>query len=365
MGKPSRDGFATIIVRPALCDHRANALNQRGPATMKFLRLFLAIAALMVGGLASAAASADEPMMGDGSVVRLLSNPVGTQSWPVYVMTHYGLDKKHGITLQIIPAAAIPMAISTFVSGGADVNLFQWPDLARVRQAGNDAIAVGPVLKLGADYILVPTNSTLKTVGDLKGKSLGVTTMTSVEWLVMQAVGVKIYHFDADKESDVHEAAVSLLGPMLEQGQVDAAHMFNNLTPAVLQNGKTKIMTKMDALVAQLGLPDTPFTLWGVKKAYAAEHASNVKAFLATYRDALVMMNTQDEPWLEHGKELGMNEAAIKDLEAEMRVDMMAKFTPSTEGDIRKVFETLLSVAGPDHLGVGELPAGFLTLDYQ
>ena len=325
----------------------------------------LGILGLTFAAALTAGAAAETPVMGDGGVVRVPINPVGTQSWPVYVMQKYGLDKKHGIELQILPTPNTQAQVSAIMADNADINVFQWPDIARMRKAGVDVIAIAPLLTLGSDYILTPPRSTLKTVGDLKGKVVGVTTTTSVEWLVMQAVGQKIYHFDVDTESTVQVAAVSVLAGLLEQGRLDAVHMYNVLTPAMVTTGKARIMTKMSALVAQLGLPTTPFTMWGVLTKYAAAHPQNVKAFVATYRDAVHLLDSDDAPWQVHGKELRMSDDAIKQLEAEMRVDVMSKFTPSTEADIRKVFEVLLATAGPEHLGVSVLPAGFVSLDYQ
>ena len=332
---------------------------------MSMKAVLIGFLAVLVIPATTAQAADTSPIMGDGGVVRLVSNPVGTNSWPVYVMKKYELDKKHGFTLQLVPAANNSFEVSAIVSGNADINPFQWPDIARMRKSGVDVIAIAPFLTLGADYILTPPNSTLKTVGDLKGKVLGVTTTTSVEWLVMQAVGQKIYHFDADTDSTVHEAAVSVLSGLLEQGKLDATHMFNNLEPALVTTGKARVMIRMKTLVAQLGLPDTPFTMWGALASYAKAHTSDVKAFVAAYRDAMEILDTDDAPWQVHGKELQMSDEAVRQLETEMRVDVTTKFTPETESDIRKVFEVLLATAGPEHLGVSELPAGFISLDYQ
>jgi hypothetical protein len=91
----------------------------------------------------------------------------------------------------------------------------------------------------------------------------------------------------------------------------------------------------------------------------------NVRAFLAAYRDSMTILNSDDNVWLEPGKELKMTEEAIASLRDETRADMWSEFKPTTEADIRKVFDVLRATAGPQLLGFSQLPDGFTTREYQ
>jgi len=312
--------------------------------------------------LAFAVAAAGE---GDGGTVRLVDNPYSTQSFARSVMQKSQLDKKHGFNLQIVQSANTTASITAFQAGGTDFGLFNWLDLARIRNAGMNVIGIGPFLQVGADYYVVPANSTMKNISDFKGKKIGVYSRTSINWVITVAAAQKVYQFDIQKDAFVQEGAANLVRALLEQGQLDAAHIFNNLTPDLLVTGKFRIMMQIKELVEQLGLPSSPFLLWAVDANYAAAHPGNVRAFLAAYREAVEILRTDDSAWLDHAKELQMTDPAIALLREEMRADTWSRFTPETPADIRKTFDVLLPIAGAKVMGMSELPNGIMTLEYQ
>src|SRR5262249_43497053 len=122
--------------------------------------------------------------MGDGSVLRLPTNDSSTQVWHLAAIRKHQLDKKYGFQLQIVPAATSQMAATIIQSGGAEIALSQFLDLPRMRKAGIKMIGVGPFLQWGADHFVVPINSTAKDLGDLKGKRIGVTSKTSLDYIL-------------------------------------------------------------------------------------------------------------------------------------------------------------------------------------
>jgi hypothetical protein len=60
-----------------------------------------------------------------------------------------------------------------------------------------------------------------------------------------------------------------------------------------------------------------------------------------------------------------LDEQGIVPFRDAARKDLMGKFSPTTEADIRKTFDVLLATAGSSVLGLSELPPGFMTLEYQ
>jgi NitT/TauT family transport system substrate-binding protein len=301
---------------------------------------------------------------GDGGKLRLLANPAGTNSFIPFVMKKYKLDAKYGFELQVVPAVNQQAMLTAVQAGGAEIGNVFWSDIARWRNAGVKVIGISPMLAW-ADFAVVPEASATRTFADLKGKKLGVTSRNSLNFQVMRAVAQRNFGFDLEKEAVIHEAAVSLLRGLIEQGQLDATEMFNSLAPAMFATGKFRPLAQVRELIVQLGLPDSPFLLYMCDQNYAAAHPANVRAYLAAYREALELLKTDDAVWLERGREMKLDEQGIVPFRDAARRDLMGKFSPTTEADIRKTFDVLLATAGSSVLGLSELPPGFMTLEYQ
>lgn len=321
----------------------------------------------LAGLLSSGASYADDKpsVIGDGTAVRLLYNETGTNSFVPFVIKKFSLDKKYGFELQPIPTTTTPAAITAIQGQSADVGTFGWNDVGRMINNNIKVVGVAPFLRWGADFIVVPTDSPIKTIGDLKGKKVGTGTKTALNWIVMNALAQKDYKVDVDKEATVHEAAPTLLRALIEQGQLDATHMFNSMTPGMVVTGKFRVLAKISDLVHQFGLTDTPFLLYAFDSRYIDAKPGNVKAFTAAYRDAIQILKTNDDVWIERGRQLEMTPEVAALFRTEGRTDIWAKFEPDTEANIRKVFETMLPIAGAESLGISVLPANFMSLAYQ
>ena len=92
---------------------------------------------------------------------------------------------------------------------------------------------------------------------------------------------------------------------------------------------------------------------------------ANVRAFTAAYRDAIEILKTNDEVWVERGKQLDMSPEVSALFRAEGRTDIWGKFQPDTEANIRKVFDAMLPLAGVEALGISQLAPNFMTTDFQ
>lgn len=338
------------------------------PRIVLLAGLFLAGFPLPSPFAAIAPANAQESVpaayKGDGGKVRLLANPAGTNSFIPFVMKKYKLDAKYGFELQVVPAVNPQAMLTAVQAGGAEIGNVFWSDIARWRNAGVKVVGISPMLAW-ADFAVVPASSSIRTLADLKGKKLGVTSRNSLNFVVMRAVAQRNFGFDLEKEVVVHEGSVSLLRGLLEQGQLDASEMYNSLAPAMFASGKFRPLAQIRELIVQLGLPDAPFLLYMCDENYATAHPANVRAFLAAFRETIEILKVDDAAWLDRGKEMKLDEQAIVPFRDAARKDLIGKFSPTTEADIRKTFDLLLATAGTGVLGLSELPAGFMTLDYQ
>jgi NitT/TauT family transport system substrate-binding protein len=330
----------------------------------------IAIAAVLTALLLSAPARAQvspedvAKYQGDGTKLRLMDNPLGTNSFARYAIQKYQLAKKYNFDLEIIPYTSTPAQVGILQSGSADVGTLNWIDLSRLRMAGVNVVGVGPMVKW-ADHFVVPVNSPIKSVGDLKGKKIGIVSRTNLNWLVMRTVGLKEYKIDLEKEATVLEGGPTLMRGLLELGQVDAALIFNIFTPGLLESGKFRVLAQTRELTIQLGLPDVAFVFYVANGNYAAAHPANIRAFLAALREAVAILNTDDQIWYEQAREMKLDEASVPKLREEMRADLVSSFDAATEPTVRNTFELLLSTAGPEVLGFSKMPDGFMTMQYQ
>lgn len=326
-----------------------------------------ALAAMLAAPAALAEVSPAEvaKYQGDGGKLRLLDNPAGTNAFARFTIQKFGLDKKYGFDMQIVGIGSTQAAVTAIQADGGDVSTADFMVLARMRHAGIKVVGIGPMLKW-ADHVIVPTESPIRNFGDLKGKRVGTVSRSNSNWLVMRAVALKDYKFELEKESTVHEGGIALLRGLIEQGQLDATFMYDNITPAMTITGKFRVLAQMSDLIAQLGLPsDAAFLLFMTSGGYAAAHPANLRAYMAAYREAVQILAVNDEIWMEQGKVMKMDEQSIPPVRDEMRADLLSKFESTTAATIRKTFDLLLAIGGPEVMGMSEFPEGLISLDYQ
>ncbi|MFL6795845.1 MAG: ABC transporter substrate-binding protein [Xanthobacteraceae bacterium] len=326
---------------------------------------------LTVMGFAMAAAGVAVPaesvpaVQGDGGVLRMTNNQAGTNAFAFYTIKKFKLDEKYGFKIQEIVVSGSLAAMTALRAGGTDMVVADLMSIANLRHAGEKMIAVVPMFRWG-DQIVVPANSTIKDLGDLRGKRVGTDNRNNATWFVIVAAALKLHNLNLEKDAQVHAGSVSLLRGLMEQGQLDATFMFNNITPAMTVSGKFRVLYEMRELISALGLDgDVPFLFHAVSEAYAAAHPANVKAYLAAYREAVQILNTDDDIWIEVGRRQKMDDAVIPPLRDEMRRDLMSRFELTTETAVRNIFAVLLATAGPAVLGMSKLSDQFMTNEYQ
>ena len=330
---------------------------------MKLFRSLMTAAAIAGSALLATSAGAEAPK-GDGSTIRLMSNPVGTQSYPPFVIKKFELDKKYGFNLEVIPFTNPQASVAALQSESIEAVVQDWISLARLRNQNVPVIGVAPFLSY-VNTVLLPADSEIKTLADFKGKRIGTFSKTGFNWIIVQAVAKKNYGIDLAREVEVQEGAPSLLRGSLEQGQLDATLQYNSLTPDMVLSGKAKLMMTIHDVVAELGFSEAPFLVYTMREKYAEAHPENTKAFVAAYQEAIDILLTNEEVWKEQGENLKLAPEATEVFRQNASKEFIKTFTPEMNGILNETFKVLLDTAGPEIIGMTTMPDKILTLDYQ
>jgi len=324
----------------------------------------LAAAAAVVLSCALAPLPAHAEKIGDGGKIRMMASPYGTQSFIPFVIKKYKLDEKYGFELERISFADSKASSAALQTGGAEMAILDWTGLSLMRNAGLDVIGVAPFLTY-VSVIVVPADSPIKGIADLKGKKFGIFSRTSSDWILVDAAARKNHGLDLAKEAELQEGAPTLLRGALEQGSIDATIMFSSISPDMIASGKYKGIFTIRDVTEDLGLPLAPYLMIASTERYAKEKPQNVKAFVAAYQEVVEILKTDQSVWDEQGANMKLAGEALTVYRDQIRRDLLTTFTPETSDTLKKTFAILKETAGSEALGMQELPETILTLEFQ
>ena len=169
-----------------------------------------ATAALMCG-----AASAARPGLTVGAV------QFGTLHWLLDVIKERKLDAEEGFELSTRMVATPGAANIALLGHEADVVVTDWFWVMRQRSLGGDYLFMPYTAALGG--VIVPGDSPIKSVSDLKGKKIGVAGgPIDKSWLLLRAYGIKSGAGDLAAEATPVFAAPPLLNEQAAAGRIDA-----------------------------------------------------------------------------------------------------------------------------------------------
>ena len=141
----------------------------------------------------------------------------GTVSWVLDTIQANELDKAEGIELDIVPLASTQATTVGLQGASVDIVATDWLWVSRERSSGGDFTFSPFTTALGS--IMLPPNSPIKTLADLKGKKIGVAGgPLDKSWLLIVAYALRTANLDLRTDTRQEFGAPPLLNERAKQG---------------------------------------------------------------------------------------------------------------------------------------------------
>ncbi len=202
---------------------------------------------------------------------------------PFVVADDEGLFKKHGVDVEVIKFQSAMERDAALTSGQINAVLTDPLAVILLRNGGVDvqivSLCLGKTPQEGVFTILAAPNSSIKTVKDLEGKEIAISSNTIIEYVTDKML-------DGIKVEKVEIKSIPLRLQTLLDGKVDAATLPEPLASLAVMKGAKKLISDAD-------LPESiSQTVIVFKRDFIKSHPEEVKKFLAAYDEAVERINT-------------------------------------------------------------------------
>jgi NitT/TauT family transport system substrate-binding protein len=307
-----------------------------------------AIAAFTPGQAADAAAK-----------VRVGVLKFGTVSWVLDTIQRNGLDKAEGIELDVMPLASTDATAIGLQGGSADIIATDWLWVSRERAGGADFTFSPFTTALGA--IMVPPDSPIKTLADLKGKKLGVAGgPIDKSWLLIVAYALRTANLDLRSETRQVFGAPPLLAEKAKQGEIDAVLNFWPYA-ARLEAAGFKQLIGIEDVVSELGAKgEVAMVGYVFSEAWAKENLQAIGGFLRAAAKADELLATSNEAWDAIRPLMrAEDDATFEALRRRYREGIPERSAAENESDAKVLYQFLRELGGEKLVGPGaELAPG-------
>lgn len=235
---------------------------------------------LLAASVAAAAAAAAMPMAAQAQeqTIRILRSPVGTFQG-LYIGQEQGYFAEEGIKLEITVGGAPSQNIAQLQAGQTDLIMTGSFDLVTAVSQGLPVIAVLNTQdqgEIGTTGLLVPPDSAIKSVADLKGKNIGVPGAQSTQGLMvaraLETAGI------AAGDVNLVNLPFDAMIESATRGAVDAITPIGLFFPLAQSQGFTEIKEVYPEIQG------TPAVIFASTKDWAANNAE----LLAKFNNAML-----------------------------------------------------------------------------
>ncbi|HWM30109.1 MAG TPA: ABC transporter substrate-binding protein [Methyloceanibacter sp.] len=287
----------------------------------------------------------------------------GTVSWALDTIQANGLDKAEGIELDIVPLASTQATTVGLHGGSVDIIATDWLWVSRERSSGGNFTFSPFTTALGS--IMVPPNSPIKTLADLKGKKLGVAGgPLDKSWLLIVAYSLRTAKLDLRTETRQEYGAPPLLNERAKQGQIDAVLNFWPYAARLEAEGFTQLIG-LEEVVRELGAKgEVSMVGYVFSEDWAKQNLAGVQGFLRAAAKADDLLATSNEEWdrlkpLMAENDPTFTEATFEALRRRYREGIPERSVAENEADAKVLYQFLRELGGEKLVGPGtELAPG-------
>jgi len=293
---------------------------------MNSKRTALAAVLVIVGGLAltgcgggeaagdtSAAASGGDACgeLTETTTATVATNP-GAQDLVIKTVKAQGFDKKYNLDLDVKSFLNPPATAQAITQHAVDLGFGGLTTMVQARSGGSDVLMIGALATPGSG-VFVPKDSSIKDLGDLKGKRVGsFTAPNGAISSLLQVLAQKKYHLDLLNELDgeIHVAPEATLAGLMDQGELDAIYLSVDGTALAQHEGKYREIANVGTDFKEEVGYDALYLGPVTTDQYAQDHCAVVRSYVSAIRDAIDYIETTPAVWKTYAEAVGHPEAA-------------------------------------------------------
>ena len=297
--------------------------------------------------LLSGAAAADRPGLTVGAV------QFGTLHWLLDVIKERKLDAEEGFELSLRMVATPATANIALLGREADIVVTDWFWVMRQRSLGGDYLFMPFSAALGA--VIVPGDSPIKSVSDLRGKKIGVAGgPIDKSWLLLRAYGMKNGAGDLAATATPVFAAPPLLNEQATAGRFDALLNFWPFAVKLEATGY-RPMASVSQIMQSLGI-ENPLPLVGFVFAagLAKDRRDVMQGFSRAVQKGQSILAASDQEWerIRPLMKAGSDEE-YRMLRARYREGLLRSWNERDREAARKLFAIVSEIGGEEVTGTG------------
>lgn len=234
------------------------------------------------------------PSLAAAQAIKLALPVLSLESMPIFIAQEQGFLKKRGVDLNVIASRGGGEAMKAYIAGDVQLVATGFPEVGLMRSRGVDVELFFAQLQRVPFALIGRKDRNIKSVADLKGGTIAVTSPGSLTWILTRYF-IKLHGMDPDR--DVVVVSVGGGGEILgalQSNRADAAMVFEPfVTNALQQNLATIVIDVAEHLDAFSSAP------LATSKAFVEKSPKEAQAIVDALTEALNYLHNEKEGTLQ------------------------------------------------------------------
>ena len=288
----------------------------------------------------------------------------GSQDFVHDVMEQQKLLQKYNIPYERVPLLNPPALHIMIAEKSVDIGYGGLTAMARARAEGKGTLVIFGIFS-PVNALLVPKDSPVKSLADLRGKRVGnFGGPGSATTSIFMAIAKRWHGLDLQRDLELITAPGPALIGLLDRGELAAALMGTTESLRFPLTGKYRVIMDLSAeWEKRAGRAPAHVTI-ATNEDFAKAHPDILKRYLRAYLDAVKYVRGHPEVWADYAKRIKLTEpgaaAALRDYMGPRIVEKWDHDQMKAEHDFLEITREIL---GPKVLK--EIPKGLITDVYN
>ncbi|GAA5120497.1 ABC transporter substrate-binding protein [Alloalcanivorax gelatiniphagus] len=229
-----------------------------------------------------------------------------------HVMIDQGLDHKYGVDLKYKGYPTLDGLFNAIRGKQVDVGFGGWTGFAQFRAQGFPVFNIYPVGRGTSLDVLVPADSDIHKLEDLKGKRVAsYAGAAGTATVLLRVVLNDFYQFDPAKDGNLQYVGPGIIPTLLDSGDIDAGLLFDPLATKAIASGKYRSIGNLGDIYKEKTGDDFLWIALATNDDFAEAHPEALSGFLKGWVEAVAYVKSHPQVFQAYGEKLGLDQAGI------------------------------------------------------